>query len=160
MVKIEFAPLSLDRKMFPFKKGFYKIVSFQELGQKRKRVVKIEFTPLSLPSPDRKIVPFKKCFKKFCGQESERHDASAPTILCTLERSSIEVVCLTRNSYSDGLIFNSIKNTISDKNIWYWINFGAFFDQNDIITRAKSLTLRIFPGKPGGHSNCRFLHRS
>ena len=32
-----------------------KILSFQEVGQKRKIVVKIEFTPLSL---DRKIFPF------------------------------------------------------------------------------------------------------
>ena len=38
-----------------------KILSLQEVGQKRKIVVKIEFTPLSL---DRKIFPFKKGFKK------------------------------------------------------------------------------------------------
>ena len=36
-----------------------KILSLQEVGQKRKIVVKIEFTPLSL---DRKIFPFKKGF--------------------------------------------------------------------------------------------------
>ena len=41
-----------------------KILSLQEVGQKRKIVVKIEFTPeLSL---DRKIFPFKKGFKKCC----------------------------------------------------------------------------------------------
>ena len=39
-----------------------KILSLQEVGQKRKIVVKIEFTPLSL---DRKIFPFKKGFKKY-----------------------------------------------------------------------------------------------
>ena len=38
-----------------------KILSLQEVGQKRKIVVKIEFTPLSL---DRKIFPFEKGFKK------------------------------------------------------------------------------------------------
>ena len=38
-----------------------KVLSFQEVAQKRKMVVKIEFTPLSL---DRKIFPFKKGFKK------------------------------------------------------------------------------------------------
>ena len=54
----------------------------------------------------------------------------------------------------------AFKNTTSDKKCWYWINFGAFFDQNDVIARAKSPTLRIFRGNPGGHSNCRFLHRS
>ena len=48
-----------------------------------------------------------------------RDGASAPMILCALERSSIEVVCLTRNSCSDGLILlQQHKNTISDKNIW------------------------------------------
>ena len=38
-----------------------KILSLKQVGQKRKMVVKIEFTPLSL---DRKIFPFKKGFKK------------------------------------------------------------------------------------------------
>ena len=86
------------------------------------------------------------------------HGASAPTILCALERSSIEVVCLTRNSCSDGLILlQQHLNTISDKNIWYWINFGAFFDQNDVIARAKSPTLRVFPGKPGGSFKLSFF---
>ena len=41
-----------------------KILSFQEVGQKRKIVVKIEFTPLS-HSTDRKNVPFKKDLKKY-----------------------------------------------------------------------------------------------
>ena len=36
-----------------------KILSLKQVGQKRKMVVKIEFTPLSL---DRKIFPFKKGF--------------------------------------------------------------------------------------------------
>ena len=38
-----------------------KILFLKQVGQKRKMVVKIEFTPLSL---DRKIFPFKKGFKK------------------------------------------------------------------------------------------------
>ena len=38
-----------------------KILSLQKVGQKRKIVVKIEITPLSL---DRNIFPFKKGFKK------------------------------------------------------------------------------------------------
>ena len=46
------------------------------------------------------------------------------------------------------ILLQQHKNTFSDKNIWYWINFGAFSDQNDVIARAKSPTLRIFPGKP------------
>ena len=59
---------------------------------------------------------------------------------------------------SDGLILlQQHKNTISDKNIWYWINFGAFFDQNDVIARAKLPTLRIFPGKPGGSFKLSFF---
>ena len=41
-----------------------KILSLQEVGKKHKIVVKIEFTPLS-HSPDRKILPFKKGFKKW-----------------------------------------------------------------------------------------------
>ena len=43
----------------PKKTTEQKVLSFQEIGQKRKMVVKIEFTPLSL---DRKIFPFKKGF--------------------------------------------------------------------------------------------------
>ena len=49
-----------------------KILSLQEVGQKRKIVVKIEFTPLLL---DRKIFPFKKGFKKLkrCGVGISNH---------------------------------------------------------------------------------------
>ena len=39
-----------------------KVLSFQKVNQKRKIVIKIEFTP---HSPDRKIFPFKKGFKIF-----------------------------------------------------------------------------------------------
>ena len=39
VVKIEFTPLSLDRKIFPFKKGFKKMSSLRLL------VLKIEFCP-------------------------------------------------------------------------------------------------------------------
>ena len=44
-----------------------KVISFQEDGQKRKMVIKIEFTPLisHSPDPDRKIFSFKKGFKKY-----------------------------------------------------------------------------------------------
>ena len=44
------------------------MLSLREIGQKRKMVVKIEFTPLS-HSPDRKIFPFKKGFKKEKGTQ-------------------------------------------------------------------------------------------
>ena len=44
-----------------------KILSLQEVGQKRKIVVKIEFTPLSL---DRKFFPFKKGFKKIAANQN------------------------------------------------------------------------------------------
>ena len=40
-----------------------KVLSFQEVDQKRKMVIKIEFTPGLSHSPDRKIVPFKKGYK-------------------------------------------------------------------------------------------------
>ena len=43
--------------------GQVKIISLQEFGQKRKMVIKIEFTPLS-HSPDCKMFPFKKGFKR------------------------------------------------------------------------------------------------
>ena len=43
-----------------------KVLSFQEDGQKRKMVIKIEFTALS----DCKIVPFKKC--NIIWQDSQR----------------------------------------------------------------------------------------
>ena len=32
VVKIEFTPLSLDRKIFPFKKGFKKYIVLEEAG--------------------------------------------------------------------------------------------------------------------------------
>ena len=32
MVKIEFTPLSLDRKIFPFKKGFKKVSQLVKIG--------------------------------------------------------------------------------------------------------------------------------
>ena len=43
-----------------------KMLSFQQVSQKRKIVVKIEFTghPSLTRSPDRKIFPFKKGFTK------------------------------------------------------------------------------------------------
>ena len=40
-----------------------KVLSFQEVSQKCKIVIKIEFTPLD-HSPERKIFPFKKGFLK------------------------------------------------------------------------------------------------
>ena len=55
--------LSTSRKKCNQAKSF--IISFQEVGQKRRMVIKIEFTPFS-HSPDCKIVSFKKGFKKPC----------------------------------------------------------------------------------------------
>ena len=51
-----------ELKNIPSSRKFY---LFQEDGQKRKMVIKIEFTPLSLS--DYKIAPFKKGFKKLIG---------------------------------------------------------------------------------------------
>ena len=54
-----------------------KILSLEQVGQKRKMVVKIEFTPLSL---DRKIFPFKKGFKKKRKKELPRYSKTFPII--------------------------------------------------------------------------------
>ena len=42
-----------------------KVLSFQIVGQKRKMVVKIEFTPLSLALQTAKFVPLKMVLKMF-----------------------------------------------------------------------------------------------
>ena len=65
--------------------------SFQEVGQKRKMVIKIEFTPLSLS--DCKIFSFTKGFKKWASQidlnlskdslSGFKRASSAPEIKCS-----------------------------------------------------------------------------
>ena len=53
-----------------------KVVSFQEIVQKRKIVDQIEFNPLSL---DRKIVPFKKGWKKVSQNRAKLHQTKQTT---------------------------------------------------------------------------------
>ena len=55
-----------------------KVLSFQEVGQKRKIVIKIEFTNLSLS--DCKFVPLKRVLKKYYTTVQSTKYASGGTV--------------------------------------------------------------------------------
>ena len=79
------------------------MLSFQEVGQKRKMVIKIDFTSQLSHSPDCKICPFKKSFKK-CPSKNEN-------FVTSYELFNLAIVIVADKILSTVRLYVNIKTT-------------------------------------------------